>query len=313
MMKHLLLPAIIALPTLAFGQTVLISEDFDSYANGNLLAQTAGLPWSTWSDDPGSSEDTNISNEQANSGTLSAKFSGAAAGGPTDMALRLGNRTTGSYALSFNMYVTAGSGAYFNIQHNEVIGAGSWMIEMTFKPTGSIDFVVGTGTVATGAFPSGEWFNVSMLFNMDQQQASMLVNGSTQHSWSTSAPGPNRLGSLNIFAYAGGAPAVPNYYIDDVLFVDITGVGVNEVAKAQMAIYPNPTSDILNVEFTGNGNTAIASVLDLSGRTVIAGQGFLQSGKASSTQVDLRHLPAGVYLLRVQDGEQDLMQRVTKY
>ena len=312
MKKLLLLPTIIALPIFAFGQTILISEDFDSYANGNLLAQTAGLPWSTWSDAPGTSEDTNISNEQANSGTLSAKFSGAAAGGPTDMALRLGDRTTGSYVLSFNMFVTEGAGAYFNIQHNEVIGAGSWMIEMTFTPTGSIDFVVGSATVATGAFPSGEWFGVAMMFDMDQQQASMMVNGVAQHSWMTNAPGPNRLGSLNIFAYAGGAPAVPNYYIDDVLFVDVTGTSINETAKPGMAIYPNPTSDVLNVEFTGSTNSAIASVVDMSGRTVIEGQGFVQNGNASSSQLDLQQLPAGIYLLRVQDGEQVLVQRVTK-
>lgn len=313
MMKHLLFPAIIALPTLAFGQTVIIAEDFDSYANGNLLAQTAGLPWSTWSGAPGSAEDTNISNEQANSGTLSAKFAGAAAGGPSDMVLRLGDRTSGSYALSFNMFVTAGSGAYFNIQHNEIIGAGSWMIEMTFKPTGVIDLVVGNTVVANGAFPSGEWFNVSMIFDLDQQQASMLVNGTTQHSWSTSTPGPNRLGALNIFAYAGGAPAVPNYYLDDVLFVDITGVSVNELTKPQLTIYPNPTSDVVNVEFTGSGNTAIATVLDLSGRAVIAGQGFRQNGTTSRGQLDLGHLPAGVYLLRVQDGDQEMMQRVTRF
>ncbi len=312
MKKLLLLPTIIALPIFAFGQTILISEDFDSYANGNLLAQTAGLPWSTWSDAPGTSEDTNISNEQANSGTLSAKFTGAAAGGPTDMALRLGDRTTGSYVLGFNMYVTAGSGAYFNIQHNQVIGNGSWMMEMTFQPSGTLKFEIGT-TIVNGSFPSGEWFGVAMMFDMDQQTASMLINGVTQHSWMTNAPGPNRLGALNIFAYAGGAPAVPNYYIDDVLFVDVTGTAINETAKPGMAIYPNPTSDVLNVEFTGSGNKAIASVLDLSGRTVIAGQGFLQSGSVNSTQVDLRHLPAGLYLLRVQDGEQELMQRVTKF
>lgn len=313
MKKLLLLPSIIALPAFAFGQTILISQNFDSFANGNLLAQTAGLPWSTWSDTPGGMEDTNISNEQASSGTLSAKFSGAPAGGPADMVLRLGDRTSGNYALGFNMYVTAGSGAYFNLQHNEVIGAGSWMMEMTFQPSGTLNFTLASGSVGTGTFPSGEWFTVLMLVNLDQQQASMLVNGTVQHSWQTNTPGPNRLGALNIFAYAGGAPATPSYFIDDVLFLDITGVGINETAKPEMAIYPSPTSDLITVEFAGTSSNAIASVLDLSGRTVIEGQGLLQSGTVSRTQVDLGNLPAGIYLLRVQDGERELMQRVTKY
>ena len=299
------------LPGFVVGQTILIAEDFDSYANGNLLAQTAGLPWSTWTNAPGGAEDTPVSNEQASSGSLSAKFTGTAAGGPTDMVLRLGDRTAGSYALGFNMFVVEGLGGYFNLQHNEVIGAGSWMMEMTFTPSGAINFLVGT-TTATGAYPSGEWFSVLMLIDLDQQQASMLVDGVPQHSWMTSAPGPNRLGAVNFFAYAGGAPAVPSFYVDDVLFVNVTGVGISESAKAEMATYPNPTSDLLNVEFNGTGNVAIASVVDLSGRTVIEGQGFLQNGSSARTQLDLRGLTRGVYLLRVQDGSRELVRRVTK-
>lgn len=311
MKKSVLFTYLLALPVLSFGQVVLIDEDFDSYANGNLLAQTAGLPWSTWSNAPGTSEDTPISNEQASSGTLSAKFSGTAAGGPTDMVLRLGDRTAGSYVLGWSMFVSPGSGAYFNLQHNQVIGNGSWMMDVTFLPSGTIEYLVG-GVTTTGTFVSGEWFDVSMAINLDSQVGVLAIDGAVQHTWQTGIPGPSRLGAVNLFAYAGGAPAVPNFFIDDVLFVDVGSVGIVEQQDLQVGIFPNPATDVLTVELSGQTTSAIASLVDLTGRVVIDGRTFTQNGSVARTQLHLQGLPTGLYLLRLQDGDQELVRRVTK-
>ncbi|MEX1131956.1 MAG: T9SS type A sorting domain-containing protein [Flavobacteriales bacterium] len=311
MKKFLHATLIAVLPGFAFGQTLIFEEDFDSYANGNLLAQTAGLPWTTWSDTPGTAEDTPISNEQALSGTLSAKFSGAAAGGPTDMVLRLGDRTSGSYLLGWSMYIPAGFGGYFNLQHNEVIGAGSWMMDVTLLPDNTVEFLVG-GITTTGTYDSDTWFDVIMTIDLDQQTGFIGVGENALHTWQTSIPGPSRLGAVNFFAYAGGAPAVPSFYIDDVAFLDVGSVGVDEVRLEQVGIYPNPTTDLLTVELSGQAPSAIASLVDLTGRVVIDGRTFTQNGSVARTQMEMQGLPTGMYLLRLQDGERELVRRVTK-
>lgn len=311
-MKQVLLIVIAgALFNTAVAQTVLVNEDFESYAPGDLLAQTAGLPWSTWSVMPGGSEDTPISDEQASSGTNSMKVSGVAAGGPTDLILRLGNRTSGSYALSWNMYIPAGNGGYFNIQRNEVPGAGSFMLEVIFKTDGTIDFVNNTVTT-TGTYTQDSWFNVGMAFDLGTMAAVLAIDGTPQYTWQTNVPGPNQIGGIDFFAYAGGAPAVPLYYVDDVLFVDLGSVGVPETANEEAAVYPNPATDMITVEIPALSNTAIASLVDVTGRTVINGRTFQQQGALARTRMNLNGLPAGLYFVRIQAGDTEVVRRIMK-
>ncbi|HQW04495.1 MAG: T9SS type A sorting domain-containing protein [Flavobacteriales bacterium] len=284
-------------------QTVLVNENFDSYTEGELVAQTIGLPWSTWSVDPGSTEDTPISDEQASSGTLSMKVSGVAAGGPTDLVLRLGDRSTGSYTLSWNMYVPSGNGGYFNIQRNEVPGTGSFMLEVTFKVDGTIEFM--NNTVASdGSYPQDTWFSVALAFDLETLDATLDIDGTTQYGWQTDTPGPNQIGGIDFFAYAGGAPNVPLYYVDDVLFTELGPVGIEENALTEVHVYPNPATDVLTVELP-HGTTAIASLVDVTGRTVVDGTTF-----GSRTQFALNGLSKGLYFVRVRENSKDVVRRV---
>ncbi|MBZ0205915.1 MAG: T9SS type A sorting domain-containing protein [Flavobacteriales bacterium] len=289
---------------LVSAQTVLVNEDFDSYAAGDLVAQTIGLPWSTWSVAPGGTEDTPISNEQASSGTQSMKVTGVAAGGPTDLVLRLGNRSTGSYILSWNMYVPSGNGGYFNIQRNEVPGAGSFMLEVTFKVDGTIEYMNNT-VASAGSYPHDTWFSVAMAFDLGTSVAALSIDGTAQYSWQTNTPGPNQIGGIDFFAYAGGTPNVPLYYVDDVLFIDLGTVGIEENAPAEVAVYPNPATDMLTVELP-HGTTAIASLVDITGRTVIDGIAF-----GSRTQFPLNGLSKGLYFVRVRQNGKEIVRRVT--
>ena len=298
---------------LAFGQTVLINENFDSYVAGDLVAETIGLPWSTWSAAPGGAEDTPISAEQANSGTLSMKVTGAAAGGPTDMVLRLGDRTTGVYALTWSMFIPTGSGGYFNVQHNEVIGAGSWMLDgVTFASDGTIEYLLGTATTA-GTYPHDVWFSVSLAFDLVNQTGVVAIDGAVQFTWATATNPPSQVGAINFFAYAGGAPDVPLYYVDDVLFVELPNTSIPEEVVTEIGVYPNPTRDIVTVELPNASNTAVVSLVDVTGRAVMQNRSLEQRGAYGRTQLNLAGLPDGLYFVRIQDGDNEVVRRVTKH
>ena len=308
MKKQLLALSLFTLITgAAMGQVVLIYEDFDSYNDGDLLAQTAGAPWSTWSVSPGSTEDTPISNEQASSGALSAKVTGAPAGGPTDLMLQLGNRTTGSYALSWQMFVPSGNGGYFNIQRNEVPGAGSFMLEVTFNDDGTIDFV-NDAVTTTGTYTQDQWFNVLMLIDLGAMTGTLLVDGTPQYSWQTNVPGPNQLGGIDFFAFAGGAPSTPLYYFDDVTFIDLLATNVPDVAAAEVKLYPNPTIGALTIERGDMSKATSVSILDATGRVVMPNRAI----PGFRTTLDLGHLPDGLYFVRMLDGDREVVRRITK-
>ncbi|MBR2772646.1 MAG: hypothetical protein IKD78_11675, partial [Bacteroidales bacterium] len=112
-MKKLVFFSFLMLAAVSFGvsQTVVFSDNFDTYTVGSHLAQSNSA-WTTWTNDPGSDEDGVITNTQFSSAPNSLLVSGA-----VDQVYPFGNYTSGHYTVTFNMYVpSTGNGAYFNIQ-----------------------------------------------------------------------------------------------------------------------------------------------------------------------------------------------------
>lgn len=70
----------------------------------------------------------------------------------------------------------------------------------------------------------------------------------------------------------------------------VTSVNENEMANIQA--YPNPASDIINLQFTINGKLDIV-VKDATGRTLITDK----ASKSGTHSIDISTLPAGTYLL----------------
>lgn len=309
------LPILLAfLATLpATSQVVLIDEDFDAHNTGDMLVQNLGAPWATWSGTM--AEDVPLTDETAASGSLSAKFfSTSANGGPGDIILGLGNRTSGSYSLSWSMFINAGFGGYYNIQHNENPGAGSWALDLIFHSNGTIQYSANvTGTLFT--YPQDEWFSVAMTIDLDSYAGTLVINGDPAGTWATDVqsngnPGPNQIGGINFYPYAGGN--LTYYYIDDVSFIDLLGTGVEETALSRMGVYPVPTADVVWVELPTLSTAAVASLMDATGRVLIEGQRFGTGGGVARTAIDLAGLPSGVYLLRVQLGDQEVVRRISK-
>jgi PKD repeat protein len=99
-----------------------------------------------------------------------------------------------------------------------------------------------------------------------------------------------------------------NLYLDD---INITGtVGLDEFGKRrQFSVYPNPTSDILNVELPTDGGTYTSlNVLDLSGRVVYSQLITAQS----KLQISTAALAAGVYVIELNGNTGKVAQQFMK-
>ena len=67
----------------------------------------------------------------------------------------------------------------------------------------------------------------------------------------------------------------------------------------EMAIYPNPANDLIEVSLSGIQYESFALALyDLSGRIIIEA-----NGEGNSLELDVREIPSGVYLIFVQTGK----------
>ncbi len=90
-------------------------------------------------------------------------------------------------------------------------------------------------------------------------------------------------------------------YVDDVKLSN--GVGIADFEKIQENVYPNPASDVLNIELEGDAAYQW-ELRDLTGRLLKSGEG---QGK---TAVDVRTYPAGIYMLTFSVGGQKQTRKV---
>lgn len=232
----LLLLFIFAANVFLFAQTVVFSDNFDTYTAGSNLAQSNSA-WTTWSNAPGTSEDGVISAAQAASAPNSLYITGS-----NDQVYPFGNYTTGHYTLTFNYYVpSSGSGAYFNIQH---ILLQQWALECYFYNNGTGYLSVG-GSSINFTYPSNAWFPMEFDVNMDSDQASLTINNVLVHTWpfsyqQASTNGVNQLAGINFYA---GAPnnATGSYYVDDFVVTEVSAALVGEfVATPDNLLYAFP-------------------------------------------------------------------------
>ncbi len=67
-------------------------------------------------------------------------------------------------------------------------------------------------------------------------------------------------------------------------------LGVTELEKDNVQIYPNPTADFVHIKLNSKSKIENAQIYDLSGKLIL--QANLESEK-----LDLRSLPQGVYMI----------------
>jgi hypothetical protein len=70
---------------------------------------------------------------------------------------------------------------------------------------------------------------------------------------------------------------------------------VEELSEEQVAIYPNPTNGIINLDLETTGKVEI-SVVDITGK-----QWIRKSVDSGNTQMNLTDLPAGMYIVQMVD------------
>jgi hypothetical protein len=203
-----------------FSQIVLLNENMDSYATNSFLGIVNPSWFTTWSNLPGSGEDAQILTNFAHSGTKSA--SADLTGGQTDCILKLGDKTSGRYELTWWMYVENAKCGYYNIQHFQTPGI-EWAYEVYFRTSGAVRLYRGT-SIVTGTYPKATWFEVKQIIKIDVDSVYLYINGTLLSAWpfhwtSLSTTGTNRLGGVDFFAgEEAGSGETPGFYFDDISY-----------------------------------------------------------------------------------------------
>ncbi len=192
----------------------IIDDNIDSYSVGAIGPQAEH--WTTWSGNEGNLvEDGLVSESQAASGDKSMYIND---GGSVDVLLLLGNKTSGQYELSWNMYLVPGKIGYYNIQEDEVPGV-AWNLDVFFGTSGGAytpgiaDFTVNQVSLSTFEYPEGEWFNIKHVIDLDENLLTYFVDDVEVYQ----IPYEGNLGAVDFFSIEQGTN---EYYVDDVFYVN---------------------------------------------------------------------------------------------
>ncbi len=200
-----------------YAQTVLFSDDFESYTAGSKLVQQApGSSWTTWSNAPGGTEDPVVSNAQANSGTKSVKIAPN-----NDLVLKLNDKTTGRYQIKMFAKIPAGKIGYFNVLQDFAAANSLFGMEVYFNSNGT--GTVNAGGTNSGAFTytQGSWFPISIIVDLDDDFSTLYINNSEVISWkwSLGSAGSNTLQKLDAVDFYGPTTGgTAECYFDDIEF-----------------------------------------------------------------------------------------------
>ncbi|MBF6610599.1 MAG: T9SS type A sorting domain-containing protein [Chryseobacterium sp.] len=296
-MKKVLLGMCVVATQFVFAQQLISFETSEGYTAGNIDGQQG---WTTTGTGAGQPNVANqlVSAEQAVAGTNSLKITKEAAFPGQQNPIVGGFKDIGSaiphnnFVLSFDIRITeqltTSSDFEFQTTGQGPTG-GVYVIRLRFANDGDIyavQTVGGTSSYAatTGTWVPNTWYRVKI--EGTATGLNYYLNGTQIFSgqfYTTYAFTGLRFVHDN---YAGSA------YIDRIAINNEAALSTSEIVKRteSISIYPNPTSDILNIGTKEKVQSA--SIFDMTGRKIEA--------RVMNNTVDVTSLERGTYIINIQ-------------
>lgn len=131
--------------------------------------------------------------------------------------------STGSYKISFMVYIPAGKAGYFNTLQTFAGNNSDWGMEVYFDANGTGRCFGGATTPQTFSWTAGQWNMVEHVVNLTTNQSQFYFNGNLVKQWqwtlgANGSGGPNTLHAVDLF----GATANDQMYIDNFKLESLT-------------------------------------------------------------------------------------------
>jgi len=197
-------------------QTVIFSDDFESYTPDALLVQQSGPPWLTWNQPYHAPHDVYVRTTQASVGNQSIQVITN-----QDIVLDMGDKTTGRYQILFNMFIVSGKAGYFNLL-NDFDGANStWAFQAFFNANGTGTVDANGQSAASFSFSTNTWLHANIIVDIDDDFATFYLDGLEIISWipSKGAMGAGSMQKLDGICFYGYTNN--EYYIDEISFLEL--------------------------------------------------------------------------------------------
>ncbi|AEV32628.1 PKD domain protein [Owenweeksia hongkongensis DSM 17368] len=184
----------------------------------------------------------------------------------------------------------------------------------TSAVTGPITFNTGTTGAPVAAFTGVPAGAGSLMYDFD---ASASTGNGNVYTWNF-GDGSLDTGMIvsNIYTTGGSYTVtlvVTNACGSDTLEITYADVSLGEnVLSQNLKLYPNPATDVLNVELNLEGNSEVSvRILDMSGKQVLA-VSKEKKDKLMTESIDISSLAKGVYMIEVSTEQVKTVRRLVK-
>ncbi len=198
---------------------VLIDDDASSYDLGDL---GESAPWGIW---PGFGGAVGMVVDTFESDNVFRLQTGIG----QDVALYLGNNTSGHYRLAFLAYIPDTSTAFVDVSLAEPGPDVNYGARIRFDGGGVGDVTTNSANDDIAfSYPENDWFKVVLYVDLDNDIARLQVDGTTVGLWTEWSEGSE--GPLLQFAGVNFYEISPtdNYFIDNVEFWEIPAADVGQ-------------------------------------------------------------------------------------
>lgn len=204
----------------------VFNENFESYTANTYLGPASPV-WTTWSGIEGGSEDVQVVNTNAASGTKSIYFNSPFGGGPNDVVLPFGGvNSSGRFKFTSKFFVPTGKEGYFNFQGGTFTGS-VWALEFYFYGGGTFQ----AQGYATGNYPQNRWFELAIDINLDTDQWEIFIDNVSQGTFTNT----NNVSYLDIYPANSGT----EFWMDDVSYCKNNACNP-EISVLSVSVAPNP-------------------------------------------------------------------------
>ncbi len=244
--------------------TFLINEDFENYEVGDKIAEKGNDCWTTWSTTEGGAEEGVIAEFD---GRKCAHFTNG-----NDQVLKLGNYTSGSYELEFDVYVPNGKSGYYNLLHHFAGSSSVWAMENYLHMKYSGQSQVPAANLGVISVNEGEqeyscvfdaWMHFRYVIDINTDKAEFYATMPGEEEtliyewqWNEGSSSSRQLSAMNFYPPL----ATSDFYVDNLTLEQLSaeGVAVIEFAPASVEASAD-VDDVTSVEFVlENTGTTIA-------------------------------------------------------
>jgi len=307
MKKNLLTTLLLVLTAAFVNAQVIINENFDSYANGDKVAQTATGTWTTWSNAPGGAEDGTVSSKYASSGSNSMFIDK-----DNDLVLLFGDSTSGVYELTMKVYTPLDSCTYFNILHNFDGGSSVWAGDLYGLRDSTFHLQLQGNDTASASYNPNTWHDFKMEINMNTDVARLSLNGALVFEWpwtltsGDTSIGPMQLGAADFYGYDLYGDGQVGTFIDDLKLEKMSEVSISKADnEVELNIFPNPANNEINIQSSENMKSI--RIYNIAGAEVMH---YIPSTNVMN--LDISSFSNGLYYISINYGDKIIMRKIVK-